>query len=174
MKSFIEQAQIYALYHQKKATLYTHLIGVPLIVFSLMVLLGFVQMIVPGVIATTLASIVTLVLFIYYLRLNWRLALLIAPVLVFMLWISSLISYAGPTRFALWTFAITFVIGWALQLIGHLIEGKRPALVDNLWQALIAPLFLVAELSFMAGRMSDLKQQMHPEPRQLEMDSQDA
>ncbi|MDP1601806.1 MAG: DUF962 domain-containing protein [Legionella sp.] len=164
MKTFIEQAHFYAEYHQKKETLYTHLIGIPLIILSLMIFLGFFQLIVPGVIATTLASIGTLVLFIYYLRLNWQLALLFAPILVLLLWISSLVSYAGPTAFALWTFIIVFILGWGLQFVGHMIEGRKPALIDNATHALVAPLFLTAEVCFMLGRMQTLKEQVHGTP----------
>ncbi|WED42902.1 DUF962 domain-containing protein [Legionella cardiaca] len=163
MKSFVEQAQFYAKYHQKPITLYTHLAGVPLIIFSLMIFLGFFHLIVPGLLDTTFASIATVVLLIYYFLLNWRLALVLTPILICLLWIAEAISWAGPTRGALWTFIITFILGWALQLAGHYIEGKRPALMDNFWQALIAPLYITAELFFKGGRMQTLKNQIHGE-----------
>lgn len=169
MKSFIEQAQFYAAYHQKPSTRYTHLIGVPLIIFSLMVLFGFLHLIIPGVMDTTLASLATLALVIYYIYLNWRLGLVLIPIFIVLLWLASLVSYKGPTHTALWIFVLTFVLGWALQLIGHLIEGRRPALMDNFWQALIAPLFLTAELFFMAGRMNDLKEQIYGKPCEPEV-----
>ncbi|CEK09150.1 Mpo1 family 2-hydroxy fatty acid dioxygenase [Legionella hackeliae] len=164
MKSFIEQAQFYAEYHQKPITLYTHLVGVPLIIFSLMIFLGFFHLIVPGVMDTTLAEIATVILLIYYFLLNWRLALVLTPILFFLLWIAHLISWAGPTSFALWMFIVTFISGWVLQLGGHYIEGKRPALVDNVWQALIAPLYLTAEIFFKYGRMKKLETAIHGEP----------
>jgi len=51
-----------------------------------------------------------------------------------------------------WTvFALAFVGGWAFQLVGHVFEGKRPALVDNLFQALIGPMFLMAEVFVWLG-----------------------
>lgn len=161
MKSFTEQAQLYAAYHQKKATLYTHFAGIPLILFGIMIFLGFFQLIVPGVFATTMAEIATLILFIHYLRLNWQLALLIAPVLVLMVWLSSLISYAGPTSFALGAFLIVSILGWALQLTGHFIEGIKPAFTDNLASLPIAPLYLTAEACFILGRMQKLRDQVH-------------
>lgn len=43
MKPFIEQAQFYATYHQNQATRYTHMAGVPLIMLSIMIFLGFVK-----------------------------------------------------------------------------------------------------------------------------------
>ena len=37
---------------------------------------------------------------------------------------------------------IMFVVGWILQFIGHFIEGRRPALIDSIFQAFFqAPLF---------------------------------
>lgn len=161
MKEFIGQARMYAYYHQKKETFYTHLAGVPLIIFGLMIFLGFFQLIVPGVLKTTLANIATLILLGYYFLLNWKLALFASPLLFMLLWISHLISYAGPTSFALWFLVAVLIIGVLLQAVGHIIEGRKPAFMDNFTQAYIAPLFLVAEICFMAGIMSTLKNQIH-------------
>lgn len=165
MKEFIAQAKAYAQYHQKKETFYTHLAGVPLIILGLMIFLGFFQLIVPGVMKTTLANIATLILLGYYLLLNWKLALFASPLLFLMLWISHFISYAGPTHFSLWFLVVVLILGVLLQAIGHMIEGKKPAFMDNFTQLFIAPLFLVAEVCFMAGIMSTLKTQIHePSP----------
>lgn len=160
MKSFIEQAQIYATYHQKEVTRYTHLVGVPLILFSLMVLFGFVHLVITDVMDVSIAFVLTIALIVYYFILNWRLALPLTAVLLILLWLASLVTAHGPTGTALWIFVFTFVIGWAFQLAGHFIEGRRPALMDNFWQALIAPLFLTAELFFLAGYFTDLKVQI--------------
>ncbi len=163
MKSFIEQAQLYAQYHEKELTRYTHLVGVPLIIFSSMVLLGFLHLIIPGKMNITLASLFTLLLLAYYFRLNWRLALVATPLFIILLGLAKLVSSAGPTRFALWIFIISFVLGWTMQFLGHLYEKKWPAIVDNFCQAFIAPLFLIAELLFKAGYLSDLKAKIYPE-----------
>ncbi|KTD36499.1 transmembrane protein [Legionella nautarum] len=160
MKSFIEQARMYGAYHRKPITRYTHFAGVPLIIFSLMVLFGFLHLVIPGVMDITLASIATFALLIYYYFLNWRLALVLTAVFIILLWLANLVSYYGPTRSALWIFLITFILGWALQLIGHFFEGNRPAFLDNIWQALIAPMFLTAELFFLGGRMQNLQEQI--------------
>lgn len=161
MKPFIEQAQMYASYHQNVITQYTHLAGIPLLVFSLMIFLGFVQIIIPGVLATSLASFATLVLLIYYFRLNWQLALALTPIMIFLLWLASWFSYLGPNKVGLWVFAITFILGCAFQLYGHFVEDKKPAFSDTIYQALIAPLYLTAELFFLGGYMKDLQAQIH-------------
>lgn len=164
MKPFLEQAQYYANYHQYSTTRYTHLVGVPLIILSLMILLGFVQIIVPGVFVSNLAWFATIALLIYYFMLHWVLALAITPILLFLLWVAHWFSANGPTTLGVWAFIITFIVGWAFQLYGHYLEGKKPAFMDNLSQALIAPLFLVAELFFMAGFMKSLHAQIYGLP----------
>lgn len=161
MKPFIEQAQMYASYHRQLMTRYTHFAGIPTVVLSFMILLGFVHIIIPGVLYTNFAVLGTLALLVYYFRLNWLLALASTPILLILLWIASFFNYAGPTKLGIWAFIITFVVGWGLQLYGHFIEGKRPAFMDNITQAFIAPLYMVAELFFMAGMMGDLKKQIY-------------
>ncbi|MBL7481550.1 Mpo1 family 2-hydroxy fatty acid dioxygenase [Legionella bononiensis] len=161
MKSFVEQAQFYAEYHQNTMTRYTHMAGVPLIILSIMILLGFVKIIIPGVFGTNLACLTTLVVMIYYYRLHWQLALALTPIMLILLWLASWFNCYGPTKVGLWAFLITFVVGWGLQFYGHYIEGKQPAFMVNIGQAFIAPLYLTAELFFMAGYMKELKEQIY-------------
>ena len=54
-------------------------------------------------------------------------------------------------------FLATFLGGWAVQLVGHVIEGRRPALTDNLLQVFNAPLFLTAEVLWFLGFRQDLR-----------------
>lgn len=161
MKSFIEQAQMYSEFHQNSRTFYSHLIGVPLILFSLMIFLGFIKLIMPGVFATNLASLAVLALLIYYYKLNWQLALVLTPVFIVLLWLASWFNQYGPTTLGVWAFLITFVTGWGIQLYGHFIEGKKPAFMSNISQALIAPLYLTAEVIFKAGYMQGLKKEIY-------------
>lgn len=53
-------------------------------------------------------------------------------------------------------FAVLFIGGWVLQFLGHHYEGKRPALLDNIFQAFIGPMFLVAETMVVMGLRRDL------------------
>lgn len=51
------------------------------------------------------------------------------------------------------------VVAWVLQFIGHgKFEGRAPALLDNLFQAIfLAPLFVWLELLFMLGYRQELQ-----------------
>lgn len=161
MIPFIEQARAYALYHQHPIARYLRAIGIPLMVLSLLILLGFVHVVIIGVLNVTLAEIATLSLLLYYFFLNWRLALVATPLFIFLLWIATLFSDEGPNAVALWAFLVTFLLGCAALFLGYFIEGKRPFGMDLLRQTLIAPLFLMAELFFMVGRMQELKQAVY-------------
>lgn len=57
-----------------------------------------------------------------------------------------------------WALAI-HVVSWLLQFVGHgVFEGRAPALLDNLVQALfLAPFFVWLEVLFMLGYRPDLK-----------------
>jgi uncharacterized membrane protein YGL010W len=161
MKHFIEQARNYVQSHQKKTTLYFHFVGVPLITFALMVFAGFFHLMVPDILNLSLAALGTLSLLVYYFFLHWRLAAIMVPILLCMLWLSTLVSHAGPTSSALWTLGIIFVIGALLQAAAHFLEGTKPAFTGNITQALIAPMLLVAEVCFLFGYMRDLQVEIH-------------
>jgi len=158
MVPFIVQAQYYASYHQNPLTRYVHMAVVPFMILSSMILLGFVRIVITGVLDLSLAEIATALLLVYYFLLNWRLSLAFTPVCILFLWLAHWFSIGGPNGFALGAFFVTFVVAWSMQFIGYFIEGKRPVLVDNIKQALIAPLILTAELFFSMKRMSSLKE----------------
>tara|TARA_Y100000588_G_scaffold376577_1_gene454555 strand:+ start:404 stop:949 length:546 start_codon:yes stop_codon:yes gene_type:complete len=161
MKSFTEQAKRYASYHQSPLTWYTHMAGVPLILFSIMILLGFIHIVIPNVLEFSFADIFVIGLMVYYFRLQWLLAIIIAPILVFMLWLSLIISFTGPTEYALWFFAIVFLLGCIAQMAGHIIEGNKPAFFAHPKDSIATPLFILAELLFKAGWFTGLEEKIH-------------
>jgi uncharacterized membrane protein YGL010W len=54
-------------------------------------------------------------------------------------------------------FLVSFVGGWVVQLVGHVFEGRKPALTDNLFQIFVAPIFLAAEATFALGMRKQLQ-----------------
>ena len=69
------------------------------------------------------------------------LGLLVVPSVLLSVWLVDRLSVGAVQGLA----AALFVGGWVLQLLGHVYEGKKPALVDNLFQALIGPMFVATE-----------------------------
>jgi uncharacterized membrane protein YGL010W len=78
------------------------------------------------------------------------LALAMLAVFALLAWAGESIARMGPVAGWTW-FAVLFIGGWILQLVGHVFEGRKPALADNLFQILVAPIFLCAELFFALG-----------------------
>jgi uncharacterized membrane protein YGL010W len=145
MKTLEEQMSTYAAYHQEARNKVTHFIGVPAIVLSLMIPLSWLR-----IEAISAAMVITAVLLAYYLALDLWLGLAMCVVMGALLWIGQAI--AGQGALAGWTwFGVLFVGGWILQLVGHVFEGRRPALADNLFQIFVAPIFLAAEAFFALG-----------------------
>ena len=46
-----------------------------------------------------------------------------------------------------------FVIGWIIQFVGHIFEGRKPAFVDDVVGLLVGPMFVVGEVLMMAGML---------------------
>jgi uncharacterized membrane protein YGL010W len=165
MKSIEEQMSFYAAYHQDARNKATHFIGVPAIILSLMIPLAWVRIEAGGV-PLSAALVITAMLLIYYLVLDFALGLAMVAVMGALLWLGHQIAQSGTLQGWIW-FAVLFVGGWILQLVGHVFEGRKPALVDNLFQIFVAPLFLAAEVFFALG----YKPQLHAsvQKRALEM-----
>jgi len=161
MKTLEEQMSFYAAYHQDARNKATHFVGVPAIVLSLMIPLSWLRFD-----AVSAAMVITAALLAYYLALDIWLGLAMCIVMGTLLWIGQLIADQGAVAGWSW-FAALFVGGWILQLVGHVFEGRKPALADNLFQIFVAPIFLCAELFFALGYKPRLHSAVEERARQL-------
>jgi uncharacterized membrane protein YGL010W len=155
MKSLKEQMQSYGAYHTDPRNKLTHFIGVPLVTFALFLFLGWFRFVLTPNLPITVATIFYVVVLFYYLKLDYRIALLQLPFTLVLLWVADWAARLPPGQ-SLAVFLVTFVLGWILQLLGHAIEGRRPALADNMMQIFNAPLFLTVELLARLGMRRDL------------------
>jgi uncharacterized membrane protein YGL010W len=158
MKSLDEQLAVYASYHRNRWNRLTHYVGVPLLTFALLIPLGWLRLPVGGVVLTG-AMAFALAVLVWYVRLDARLAALMAVVIAPLLYAADRVAQL-PLMTGLGVFGIAFVVGWSFQLVGHVFEGRRPALVDNLLQALVAPLFILLEGLFALGLRRDVQQRV--------------
>lgn len=149
MKSIEEQMSFYAAYHRDTRNKATHFVGVPAIMLSLFIPLAWIRVEVGGATLTAAMLLAALVL-VYYFLLDVPLALAMLAVSAALVWAGHEIAALGAAVGWTW-FAILFVGGWILQLVGHGFEGRRPALADNLFQIFVAPIFLAAEAFFALG-----------------------
>jgi uncharacterized membrane protein YGL010W len=151
MTSLQQQLDAYAAYHHDPRNKLTHFVGVPLVTFSLLVFLGWFRFVAaPDVPLLSGAALFFFVVFLYYLSLDWFVALVQAPLTVALLWLADWVALR-PFPESVLVFLATFVGGWVIQLVGHAFEGRRPALADNVLQVFNAPLFLTVELLLLLG-----------------------
>jgi uncharacterized membrane protein YGL010W len=139
----------YAAYHQDGRNKASHFIGVPMIILSLFIPLAWLRVDIGGV-PITAAVVFAGVVLIYYFVLDVPLALAMLAVNAVLIWAGHQIAGLGAAQGWAW-FGVLFVGGWIIQLVGHVFEGRKPALADNLFQIFVAPIFLAAEIFFALG-----------------------
>ena len=154
MKSLLTQLSTYALYHRDKRNIYTHFVGIPMIVYALIILLSkpTVNM---DVLTLNPALILVAIVCVYYLFLSLSLGLIMTVLMTSGLLAAAPIVALDTPMWLSWGVGL-FIGGWLLQFIGHYFEGKKPAFVDDLMGLIIGPLFVVVELLFMCGMYQDL------------------
>jgi uncharacterized membrane protein YGL010W len=156
MISLKDQLASYGAYHRDPRNKLTHFLGVPLVTFSIFLFLSWFRLVYAPERPLTAATVFFLAVFLYYLRLDWSVALLQAPINLVLLGLADRAALL-PLGWSLLVFLGAFVGGSAVQLLGHAFEGRRPALADNLLQIFNAPLFLTVEVLFILGQRQDLR-----------------
>jgi uncharacterized membrane protein YGL010W len=172
VKTLEEQMAIYAAYHQDARNKATHFVGVPLIMLALLLPLSWPHFDFFGF-KVTAAMLLAAAVLAYYFVLDVVLAVAMLAVLGALIWLAELIAAGGAVRGWTW-FGALFIGGWILQLVGHAFEGRRPALVDNLFQIFVAPIFLGAEILFALGYKPGLRAAVHARALELRSSSTDA
>jgi uncharacterized membrane protein YGL010W len=149
MQTLEQQMSFYAAYHQDARNKASHFVGVPMIIFGLFIALGWARIEVGGV-TLTAAMLLAAIVLVWYFLLDVPLAAAMLVVNALLLYLADLVSVQPMGVGALW-FLVFFGGGWVIQLIGHVFEGRKPALVDNFFQIFVAPIFLAAEVFFALG-----------------------
>ena len=156
MKSIEENLTQYAAYHRDRRNIATHFVGVPMIVFAIVLALATVSLPLGGI-AVTLAAVVCIASGIYWLVLDRVLGATLGVVLFLMCaGASEVVARTGTGSALAWAAGI-FVAGWVLQFLGHKYEGMKPAFFDDAKQLLIGPVFVCAEIFFLFGALPSLR-----------------
>jgi len=157
---FRRQLGSYASVHRDWRNKATHFVGIPLIVFSLLLLLSLWRFEIGGR-EWTVSLAVALVAVLGWMALDLGIGVLMALLMAPAWYAAEALAGALGSPSAIWTaFTVLFVGGWVLQFLGHHYEGKRPALLDNIFQGFIGPMFLVAETVVVLGHRRDLAEAM--------------
>lgn len=156
MKTIEENLTQYAAYHRDRRNIATHLFGVPLIVFSVVLALSVI--VIPlGPFNATVAVVAVVATTLYYLKLDLAFGTTMAISFFAMCAVSSEMTARLSDLATLGWAAGIFIFGWLLQFWGHKFEGMKPAFFDDAKQLLIAPIFIVAEIFFFLGAKTALR-----------------
>ena len=157
---FRRQLGAYAAVHRDWRNKATHFVGIPIIVFSLLLVLSLWRFELGGR-EWTMSLAVAIVAVLGWMALDLGIGLVMALLMAIAWFAAEALAGSLGSASALWmAFIALFVGGWALQFVGHHYEGKRPALLDNIFQGFIGPMFLVAESLVVMGQCSDLADAM--------------
>jgi uncharacterized membrane protein YGL010W len=152
---FRRQLASYASVHRSGRNKATHFIGIPLIVFSLLLILTLWR-VHPFGREVSMALVVAIVAVMGWMALDLGIGLIMGALMAPAWYAAEALAGAlGPSSTVI-AFLVLFVGGWALQFLGHHYEGKRPALLDNIFQGFVGPMFLVAETLVASGYRADL------------------
>jgi len=173
----------YASYHDHSVNQWIHIICVPLLILSGLVMLSFTPSLAEGsldlkgllpnlvsqylpaanVYSYNFAFVFAALYCVYYAVIELPgIAGLIASKLVFCGYIYATHLYTAHGT-GIWNTALyTHIVCWVAQFLGHGVwEGRSPALLDNLFQAFaMAPLFVLMEVMFMFGYRSEFRKRV--------------
>ncbi len=162
---FAKEMAFYSAYHQEKRNVWIHVIGVPMITFTLFLVLSRYSLTELQGFHVTAATVFVAAVLAYYFTLDVIFATA-ATLLFGSLYVLAQYLTATLSSEVAWTvFGLGQLVGWSAQFYGHFIfEKSRPALFDNLFQALVsAPLFVIADVFFELGYRTDLKDAIEKE-----------
>lgn len=157
MKTLVDQLSQYAAYHRDGRNILTHFVGVPMILFAVVILLSRPAWTVGDMgLVISPAVVVALAASVYYMLLDTRYGIALAVVLGFMLSVS---VWLAQQSWSVWLGAGVglFVVGWIIQFVGHYWEGRKPAFMDDIVGLLIGPLFVLAEMGFALGLRKEVQ-----------------
>lgn len=159
MKTLVQHLTQYAEYHRDQRNIYTHFIGIPLIVIAVMGLCAVPLFELPSLGTVTITHLLLLTVSLFYFRLSvvYGVAMLGFFALC-ALAVQPLLAFDGMG--STWASLAVFVVGWIIQFIGHYYEGRKPAFVDDLIGLAVGPLFVVAEWGFLVGLGKGVQQQI--------------
>jgi uncharacterized membrane protein YGL010W len=141
MRSIQEWFDAYGESHQNPTNKAIHWICVPVIFFSIIVLLAALPF--PFIVHPYLhwGTVALLGVLVFYLRLSLPITIGMVTFGILCL-IGNQLLQSGP--WAPWTVALTlFVIAWIGQFYGHKVEGAKPSFLEDLQFLLIGPAWLM-------------------------------
>ena len=140
----------YAAYHRDRRNIATHFVGVPMLVFAVGALLARPSIDIAGWPVTPAAVAWGLTTLWYLSRGDLALGLATSLVNLLLILAALPLGQLDTAAWLGWSLGL-FVVGWAIQFVGHYYEGKKPAFADDIRGLLVGPMFVVGEALFTLG-----------------------
>ena len=155
----------YAAYHRDRRNIVTHFVGVPMIFTAIAMWLVFPLGSWGAYGATGAWLMWALTSFWYLTRGDALLGVATALVNGVLVALAHLLSArAADWGWPAWQLGLAlFVVGWIFQFVGHLLEGRKPAFVDDIVGLLVGPMFVVAEALMLVGLLARLRRTVEAE-----------
>jgi uncharacterized membrane protein YGL010W len=129
----------YATYHRDPRNEATHAIGIPMIVLAVLTWAARIPLAEADFVRIDLAMALVAVVGALYVSMSLPLGLAMVGALCLLYGVGTRLLGADPWL-ALWL----FVGGWALQFVGHALEGRRPAFFKNATHLLVGPVYILS------------------------------
>lgn len=149
----------YAEYHRDERNIQTHLVGVPMIVFALGVLLSVPVFRLAGIELTPAWALFALAAAWYLTRGHLGAGIAVTLGIGMLMVLAHRVPTGSTLAWLAWGVGC-FVVGWAIQFVGHYYEGRKPAFTDDLVGLLVGPMFVALELVARAGLLRDLSSEI--------------
>ncbi|OGT47317.1 MAG: hypothetical protein A3E82_07520 [Gammaproteobacteria bacterium RIFCSPHIGHO2_12_FULL_38_11] len=146
MKSLELQLSVYQQQHSHKINNILNYIGVPAVIFSLLMVFNWISIDLATKFQISFSVIFVVGVLIYYFLLHKKLAIAAAIVAIPLTIIAAWVAKPFPNSFSGSIFLILFIGGWILQLIGTYFEKLKPISLLSTTQLLIGPLFVLIKL----------------------------
>ena len=145
----------YAASHQHPFNVFVHLVGIPTIMFGVLIPLSWIGTDIRGF-SFNLAHVVIFGFFLFYLTLDVLFAIVFLAFAMLVAYLAGIVA-AMPFGVSATVAAAAFFGGYAAQFIGHAVERSVPVLVKHPLQAnLAAPFFQIVEIFKLLGLRDSL------------------
>jgi len=146
---------MYAEYHRDRRNILTHFIGVPMIVFGVVVLLVRPTFMVGGWAMTPAWVAYGLATAWYLTRGELALGALTSVGIGLLTIGAHTVGGGSVASWLSWGIGM-FAVGWVIQLVGHYYEGRKPAFADDVVGLLVGPMLVMLELAALLGLFKGL------------------
>jgi uncharacterized membrane protein YGL010W len=153
---FRRQLAYYADAHRDQVNSIMHIIGNPILFVAVVLPLCLLPVTIFGI-QTSAAPLLVIPALMLWTAWDVAIGLAIVVTAISLLYAAAAIA-AHVSVAWVWIIAVAlFVLGWALQIVGHQVfERRQPTLLNNPVQMLISPMYIFAKLFIALGFRPDL------------------